>query len=51
MGNKGVANTKSGEYHLFSISSVACWPLTYGILYMVKLVLFDHSKIFAIFLI
>ena len=35
----GVANMKSGDYHFFSISSVACWPFTYGILIMVELVL------------
>ena len=34
-----MANTKSGEYHFFSISSVTCWPLTYSILYTVELVL------------
>ena len=40
MSNVGVTNTKSGEYHFFfSISSVAYWPFTYGILNMVELVL------------
>ena len=40
MGNVGVTNTKSGDYHfLFSISSITCWPFTYGILNMVEFVL------------
>ena len=40
MSNVGVANTKSGDYHfVFSISSVACWPFTYGLLNMVELIL------------
>ena len=46
MSNVGVANTKCGEYGFFSISFVAGWPLTYGILYTVELVqLFDHPKV------
>ena len=28
MGNVGVTNMKSGDYH-FSISSITCWPFTY----------------------
>ena len=40
MGNVGVTNTKSGYYNFFfSISSITCWPFTYGILNMVELVL------------
>ena len=40
MGNVGVTNMKSGDYHFFfSISSITCWPFTYGILNMVELVL------------
>ena len=39
MGNVGVTNTKSGDYHFFSISSVTYWPFTYSILNMVELVL------------
>ena len=39
MGNVGVTNTKSVDYHFFSISSITCWPFTYGILNMVELVL------------
>ena len=38
MGNVGVTNMKSGDYH-FSISSITCWLFTYGILNMVELVL------------
>ena len=26
-----MTNTKSGDYHFFSISSITCWPFTYGI--------------------
>ena len=44
MDNVGETNTKSGDYH-FSISSITCWPFTYGILNLVE---FDHPKIFAI---
>ena len=40
MGHVDVANAKSGEYHFFfAVSSVANWPLTYDILYMIVLVL------------
>ena len=39
MGNMGVTNMKSGDYHFLSISSITCWPFTYGILNMVELVL------------
>ena len=40
VGNVGVTNAKSGEYLLFSFSSVSYRPLTYSILYTVKLVLY-----------
>ena len=34
-----VTNTKSRDFHFFfSISSITCWPFTYGILNMVELV-------------
>ena len=46
MDNLGVTNTKSGDYHFFSISSITCWPFTYGILKMVEFC--DHPKIFVI---
>ena len=39
MGNVGVTNMKSEDYHFFSISSITCWPFTYGILNMVEFVL------------
>ena len=39
MGNVGVTNTKSGDYHFFSIFSITGWPITYGILNMVEFVL------------
>ena len=39
MGNVGVTNTKSGDYHFFSISSITCWPFSNGILNMVERVL------------
>ena len=48
MDNVGATNTKSGDYHFFYISSITCWPFTYGILNMVEFVLFYHPKIFAI---
>ena len=40
MSNVGVDRAKSGEYHSFSISFVACQALTYGIFYTVELVLY-----------
>ena len=39
MGIVGVTNVKSGEYAFFS-TPVICWPLTYGILYTVEIVLY-----------
>ena len=51
MGNVGVTNTKFGDYHFFfSISSVACWPFTDGILNMVELVLCLIIPRFLLFL-
>ena len=46
MGNMGVANTKSGDYHFFSISSITIhlWYLEYGGACSV----FDNPMIFAI---
>ena len=46
MGNVGVANTKSGDYLFFSISSVASWPFTHGIMVDACSV-FHHPQIFA----
>ena len=51
MGNVGLTNTKSGDYHVFfSISSITCWPFTYGILNMVELVLCLITQNFLPFL-
>ena len=51
MGNVGVTNTKSGDYHLFSISSITCWPFTIHLLYLEYggvCFVFDTPKLFAI---
>ena len=50
MGNVGVTNMKSGDYHFFSISSITCWPFTYGILNMVELALCLIIPRFLLFL-
>ena len=46
MGNVVVTNEKWGEYHFFSIFSITCRTLTYGILNEVGLVLCLIIKIF-----